>query len=407
MKGGQLFSEYDMIKLKISRCQEKNKTMNINLQTLARKTGKIMLTIISILLAGILILVGVLLALSPGKPKPFLDENGQPLAGSMSEKTWVNINGIEQGMFIKSKNINNPVLLFVHGGPGMPEYWLTQDYPTGLENDFTVVWWDQRGAGLSYNTNIPPETMTAEQFVADTIAVTNYLRERFHKDKVYLLAHSWGSYIGIQAVARAPELYYAYIGMGQISHQIKSEQLAYQYALAYYKKAGNLEMVKKLEAAPPTLTVPLPAAYESLRDEYMHGAGMGTTHTMNSVLTGIFLPTWQFYEYTLGEKINLWRGKIYSRSPEFGLWDKMQMTDLSQQVLELKIPVYFLEGRYDYTCAYPLAKEYFDRLKSPVKGFYTFENSAHSPLFEEPDKARQILLKDVLIGQTNLADGKY
>ena len=83
------------------------------------------------------------------------------------------------------------------------------------------------------------------------------------------------------------------------------------------------------------------------------------------------------------------------------------MTDLSQQVLELKIPVYFLEGRYDYTCAYPLAKEYFDRLKSPVKGFYTFENSAHSPLFEEPDKARQILLKDVLIGQTNLADGKY
>ena len=371
-----------------------------------RKVMRMIMMILVVLLVCILILGSILLAYSPGIPEPFLDENGNPLAGSISEKIHVNINGVEQGMFIKGKDINNPVLLFVHGGPGMPEYWLTQRYPTGLEDHFTVVWWEQRGAGLSYSPDIPPATMTAEQFVADTIAVTNYLRKRFDREKIYLMAHSWGSYIGIQAAAREPDLYYAYIGVGQISHQIQSEQLAYQYALAYYKENGNTNMLRKLEAAPPTLTVPLPTAYEALRDTYMHRAGVGTTREMKSVITGIFLPSWQFREYTVGEKVNLWRGKFYSRSRNFSLWDKMQTTDLTQQVTKLEIPVYFLHGLYDYTCAYPLAKEYFEQLEAPVKGFYTFDESAHSPIFEEPEKVKKILLEDVLEGTNNLADVK-
>ena len=365
-----------------------------------------MVTIISITFTGILILISLLLVWSPGKSEPFLDENGNLLAGSISEKIRVNINGVDQGMFIKSKDINNPVLLFVHGGPGMPEYWLTQRYPTRLEDHFTVVWWEQRGAGLSYNPDISPETMTTEQFVADTLEVTNYLRNRFDKEKIYLMGHSWGSYIGIQAAAGAPELFHAYIGIGQISYQIESEQLAYEYALEYYRQSGDTNMVEKLEAAPPTTTVPLPAGYDALRDAYMHGAGIGTTRDMNSVITDIFLPSWQFREYTLREKVNLWRGKIISRSPRFGLWDKVQVTDLTRQVTELEIPVYFLHGKYDYTCAYPLAKEYFAKIKAPVKGFYTFDQSAHSPMFEEPEKVNQILLEDVLAGTNNLADIK-
>lgn len=381
-----------------------NETRKFPARSFARKAGHIMLTITTILLAGIFILIGLLLALSPGKPKPYVDENGNPLPNSISEKIHVNINGVEQGMFIKSKNINNPVLLFVHGGPGMPEYWLTERYPTGLENYFTVVWWEQRGAGLSYSPDIPAETMTAEQFILDTLEVVKYLRQRFGQEKIYLMAHSWGSYIGIQAVAREPELFHAYIGIGQISYQIKSEQLAYEYALDYYKKNGNADMVKKLEAAPPTMTVPLPPNYDALRDAYMHGAGIGTTRGMNSVITGIFLPSWTFREYTLGEKLNLWRGKFYSRSPSFSLWDKMQVTDLTQQVTTLEIPVYFLHGKYDYTCAYPLAKEYFMKLDAPVKGFYTFDQSAHSPMFEEPAKVQRILLEDVLAETNKLAD---
>ena len=380
--------------------------MKLSIHPVARKAGRVMLITTSILLAGIIILTGILLAISPGKPEQFMDESGNPLAGSLSEKIRVNINGVEQGMFIKSKDINHPVLLFVHGGPGMPEYWLTQTYPTGLEEYFTVVWWDQRGAGLSYSPDIPAETMNAEQFISDTLAVTNYLRQRFGREKIYLMAHSWGSYIGIQAAAREPELYHAYIGIGQISCQIQSEQLAYAYALEYYKQAGNADMLEKLADAPPTLSVPLPAAYGALRDAYMHGAGIGTTHEMRSVVTGIFLPSWQFREYTLGEKINLWRGKIHSRSRDFNLWDNMQATDLTRQVTELDLPVYFLEGAYDYTCAYPLAKDYFEKLNAPLKGFYTFEHSAHSPLFEEPEKVLAILQADVLTGTNSLADGK-
>jgi pimeloyl-ACP methyl ester carboxylesterase len=381
-----------------------HKIQQLSIASFARKAGRIMLIDVCSLLVGIHILVGLLQLWSPGKPIPFVDENGSPLVGSISEKIQVNINGVEQGMFIKGKDVNNPVLLFIHGGPGMPEYWLTQRYPTGLEEDFTVVWWEQRGAAMSYHADIPPETMTAEQFIADTLEVTNYLRNRFGQDKIYLMAHSWGSYIGIQAAAREPGLYHAYIGLGQVSYQIQSEQLSYQYALAYYKENGNMEMVRKLEAAPPTLTVPLPAAYDALRDPYMHGAGVGTTRDMKSVVTGIFLPSWQFREYTLSEKINLWRGKFFSRSRSFNLWDKMQITDLTQQVTRLEIPVYLLHGVYDYTCAYPLAKQYFEKLQAPVKGFYTFEESAHSPMFEEPEKVQQIMREDVLSGTNSLTD---
>jgi len=369
-----------------------------------RKAASVMWTVLGFFLAVSLVFLGILLAWSPGQPQPFLDENGQPLAGSFSEKIYVQINGVEQGMFIKSRNLHNPVLLFVHGGPGMPEYWLTQRYPTGLENHFTVVWWEQRGSGLSYNLDLPPGSMTAEQFIADTLEVTRYLLNRFGKEKIYLMGHSWGSYISIQAAAQAPELYYAYIGMGQVSDQLESEQLAYAYALTHYTNNGDLRVLRKLEAAPPAMTVPLPAAYEALRDEYMHRAGIGTTREMTSVITGIFLPSWQFREYTLAEKVNLWRGKIYSRSRAFSLWETMLATDLTQQVTELTIPVYFFHGIYDYTCAYPLARAYFEKLNTPLKGFYTFDNSAHSPIFEEPEKVLKILLEDVLNGTNSLAD---
>ncbi len=363
-----------------------------------------MLTIVAIILAGLLLLVGVLLFWSyPGKPKSFIDENGQPLAGSLSEKIRVNINGVPQGMFIKSRDVNHPVLLFLHGGPGMPEYFLTQNYPTGLEGDFTVVWWERRGAGLSFNPGIPRETMTAEQSIADTLVVTNYLRQRFGKDKIYLLAHSGGSFVGIQAAARAPELYRAYIGMSQMAYQIKSEKLAYDYMLRQFKANGNTRMVRKLEQAPVTMAVPLPPSYAAVRDEAMHRLGVGTIREMKSVVTGVFWPSWRFREYTLREKINLWRGKLLSHAI---MWNEMIATDLTQKVTALDLPVYFFHGKYDYTCSYDLAKAYFELLHAPLKGFYTFEQSAHSPVFEEPEKMRRILREDVLAGTNRLADTK-
>lgn len=370
--------------------------------SILKKGGRIMLFILSFLLVCMLIISGILMVLSPGKAKPFLDENGKPLEGSISEKIYVNINGVEQGMFIKSKDSTNPVLLYLHGG--MPEYFLTQKYPTGLENYFTVGWWEQRGSGLSYCADIAPETITLEQTVSDTKEVTNYLRKRFGQEKIYLMGHSGGTFIGIQVAASAPELYHAYIGVAQMSNQLKSETLAYDYMLSKFRELGNKKMVRKLEAASVTMADGMPDAYRVLRDPLMHSLGIGTTHEMESVITGIFIPSLTNREYTLIEKINMWRGK--SRNGISILMADMTTTDLTKQVTELKIPVYFFEGIFDYTCSYTEAKSYYEILKAPIKGFYTFEKSAHSPLFEEPEKMQHILKEDVLAGVNKLSDIK-
>jgi pimeloyl-ACP methyl ester carboxylesterase len=359
-----------------------------------------MLFALYILLALILTIFGVLLIYSPGKSLPFLDEKGNVLAGSISEKIHVNINGLAQGMFIKSKDATHPVLLYLHGG--LPDYFLTQKYPTGLEDYFTVAWWERRGSGLSYRADIPPEAITLEQLLSDTKEVTNYLRKRFGQEKIYLMGRSGGTFIGIQAAARTPDLYHAYIGVAQMTDQLESERLAYEYMLEQFKERGNKKMVRKLESVPVTTADGIPYAYLTLRDNAMHSLGIGTTHDMKSIITGMFVPSLTCREYTLNEKFKLWRAK--ARSGVSVLWDKILITDLAKQVPELDIPVYFFHGIYDYTVSYPLAKAYFDTLKAPMKGFYTFEQSAHSPMFEEPAKVQRILQADVLAGLTNLPD---
>jgi pimeloyl-ACP methyl ester carboxylesterase len=133
-----------------------------------------MFVVVGLLVAGV---VGVLLYWSyPGQPAPFVGHDGQPLPGSISEKVWVEINGVPQGMFIRGRNATKPVLLFLHGG--MPEYFLAERAPRGLEGLFVVGWWEQRGAGLSYRPDHQGERITTAQLAADAIAVARYLRGR-------------------------------------------------------------------------------------------------------------------------------------------------------------------------------------------------------------------------------------
>ena len=370
-------------------------------ELLPRKLVRTMLVMLFVLFVCVTVLMGVLLVCSSGKPKPFLDSNGIPLAGSISEKIQVRINGIDQGMFIRGKDKTKPVLLFLHGGPGLPEYAISYKYPAVLEDDFVVCWWEQRGAGLSYHFDIPLETMTFEQLISDTIEVTNYLRKRFGQGKIYLMAHSGGSFIGIQAAARAPELYNAYIAISQISNQLESEKLAYKYMVEQLTRLGDHNTLRKLEKySIADINTP---SYYAMRDAPMHGLGVGTTHEMHSVISGVFMPVMLNSEYTLSEKINVWRGKFFTTRGA-NLWCQLVETDLTRKVLKLEIPVYFFSGIYDYTVNYTLAKEYFAMLQAPMKGFYTFEHSAHSPLFEEPEKMQSIIRDDVLPGLCRLAD---
>lgn len=372
--------------------------MSYYIKHFARKATKMILIIAITLLVCILIIVGVLQTLSSGKTKPYTDQTGNILAGSLSEKVFIHIGGVKQGMFIKSKDSTHPVLLYLHGG--MPDYFLAQKYPTGLEDYFTVIWWEQRGSGMSYNSDVLNDTITLEQLINDVLDVTNYLRHRFGQEKIYLMGHSGGTFIGIQAAAQAPELYHAYIGVAQISDQLRSEKKAYDYMLTHYEKNGNKRMVRRLLSAP--VINGTPDAYLKLRDKAMHSLGIGTMHEMNSVISGIFFPSLTCRDYTLKEKINTWRGK--SHSGVSSLWSEMLATNLIDKVSKLDIPIYIMAGVYDYTVSYTIAKDYFKQLKAPVKGFYTFESSAHSPLFEEPERMQRIMQEDVLRGVNNLSD---
>lgn len=364
------------------------------------RAGRVMVSVVVILSGVVLVLFVALLAVSPGRPGPITDDRGRPVAGSLSEKIRVPINGVEQGMFIRGRDPANPVLLFVHGGTGMPEYFLDRQYQSGLEDYFTVCWWERRGAGLSYSPSLSPEAMTVDQIISDTVAVADYLRRRFGR-KVYLMAHSGGTFFALQAVARSPESFEAYIGVAQMAHQLRSEVVAHGYMLARFREAGDARMVRRLEAAAPTTTVPLPAAYMAIRDAAMHRLGIGTTRQMRSVITGVFLPSLRCREYTVAEKLNIWRGKLFS---DRLLWDTMLATDLTRMVTRVAVPVYFVHGAHDYTVTLPETRAFFDDLEAPVKGFYTFPQSAHSPMFEEPVRLREIIEHDVLRGTNGLAD---
>lgn len=281
----------------------------------------------------------------------------------------------------------------------MPEYFLAEKYMAKVEEKFTVCYWEQRGSGLSYQSDSACKSVTTEQLISDIIAVTDYLCKRFGREKIYLMAHSWGTFPGIQAAARAPELYHAYIGMAQVSKQQESEKMAYRYMLSQYIANGNQVKARKLKDYSAYL-MNLP-----LRDETMHDLGIGTMHSMKSVFTGIFLPVMQCRAYTLAEKINIWRGKsALNRMTD--LRRQMNEADMIRKVPELTIPVYFFSGIYDYTVSYILAESYFKQLQAPVKGFYLFRQSAHSPVFEEPEKAVCIMLEDVLAGKTSFGDIK-
>lgn len=359
-----------------------------------------MLFLLATILACGFILAVIVFDMRSGIPISFNDGEATTFANHISEKIFVEINGMKQGMFIKGKNANNPLLLFLHGGPGMPEYAISRCYPNILEEYFTVCWWEQRGAGLSYHTGIQLESMTFEQLEADTISVANYLIQRFNQPKIYLMAHSGGSFIGLKTVSNVPSLFRAYISMSQITNQLESEKLAYVFMKEQYTNTRNKKMLYKIEKF--TIEEINTPSYKRFRDEPMHKLGIGTTRRMKSVVSGIFIPVMLQREYTMKEKMNIWRGKFFT-SRTAGLWNKLVKTDLTNTIQTIQIPIYFLHGIFDYTTSYTLAKNYFNRLEAPLKGFYTFEQSAHSPLFEEPEKMK-LVIQDILAGTSKHAD---
>lgn len=344
------------------------------------------------ILAVLVLLIGVLLYFSPGKVQPFIDKKGNVKPNSISEITYIEINGMKQGMILQGRNKKNPVLLFLHGGPGFTEYILYRNSKLKLEDDFTVCWWEQRGSGLSYQSDIPPETMTVEQMISDTVEMTNYLRVRFGQEKIYLLGHSWGSFLGMHVIQQHPSLYHAYIGVGQVANQFESEQQAYVYMLDEARRRGETAIEKKLLKFDILSAKSIDLNYiKGIRTNAMCRYGVGFMHEI-SILKNEILPLLTCRAYTLSQKLNFIKGMLFSLDHLFNFTCKYS---LSEKIPKVEVPVFISQGSYDRETSYDLAKKYFEVLDAPVKRYHTFEKSAHSPLFEESELFLSTLLKDL------------
>ncbi len=179
--------------------------------------------------------------------------------------------------------------------------------------------------------------------------------------------------------------------MSQIVNSRESESQAFYYMKGQYEKAGNFKMIKQFEKYDISNSEKDYADYckSSLRDKAMHELGVGTTRNMHSVISGIFLPSLKCKTYTQKERINLWKGKI--ASAKYPANKDAHFFNAKESVPKIDIPIYFITGEYDYTCSALLQKEYFEFIDAPQKKMYIFENSAHSPIYEEHDKAKQVL----------------
>lgn len=306
----------------------------------------------------------------------------------------VPVNGTRQWVLVRSEDVSNPVLLFVHGGPGTSQLALNRKNTGPLEKHFTVVNWDQRGAGKSFPAGRDAARMNIGQFVDDIIELSAYLAARFGQEKICLVGHSWGTAVGMLAVARRPELFSAYVAIGQVSSMAEGELLSYDWTMEQASKASDRSSVRKLAAIGPP-----PYTGTNWRSKYVTerrilGRFGGEYHGSRIGAFGVVLRTLVFStEYTMLDRINFFRGIL--RSVDL-LYPELASTDLFVQVPEVKVPAYFCLGRHDHEVPSVLSARYFDALKAPRKQLVWFENSAHMPNTEEKDKFNRFLVQEIL-----------
>ena len=332
----------------------------------------------------VLILLAVLIVLPPSLGK-------LPNGHLFSEKTFLEADGAQIGLTLLSDNTDNPVLLVCGGGPGIPQYLMESLYPSVLPEYFTVCYFDYRGTGLSFDSSTDPDAMTTDRFIDDTVLVTSYLKERFGQDKIYIMGHSFGTYIALNTVDRYPEHYIAYLAMSQNCDQHKSELLAYDYMRDCYKEQGNSSMVAKFDEYNILESEEDYRRYTNsgLRDKAMHALGVGTTSDMDNVITGLFFPSLRIKAYSPIERINIWRGK--ATSGKFAVHNESRLFNAFESVSSIDIPIYFFAGEKDMTCCTSLQKEYYEFVIAPGKEFFLYEGCAHSPIYEDGEKTREIL----------------
>jgi pimeloyl-ACP methyl ester carboxylesterase len=364
-----------------------------------RKIGavRIMKVLCIILIVFAIITLGIFIRFaitSKGKIDKFYDTEGNILQNSISEIAYLDVNGTRNGMFLRGKSVDNPVLLFISGGPGVPEYWLNEYYNNALEDYYTVCWWDYTGEGLSYDSSLSAEDLTLESLEEDAVTVTQYLLERFGKDKIYLMGHSAGTMLAINLAEDHPELYKCYYAMGQIvDNGYDRYTYGYQFMKQIFEETGNKKAIKLMNSLvsikeDKSVVPKNPDTIGRTWEKVLLAAGCATTRDMRSDAFGIFFPQMQSKCYTFGDKINYWKGKsLLNHSP----FDEVQIP--LDEPKKLQIPVCFINGYYDYTCPTPLVEAMYKKIDAPKKELHIFMNSAHSPLWEENEKVLSVMME--------------
>lgn len=344
-------------------------------------------------LSALLLVAFVALLARPASTSRIVNDTGEPISGSIAELTTVENDGRRMGLMLRGVREVAPVLLFLAGGPGGAERGAMRNHLESLERSFVVATWDQRGTGASYSALDPIDTLTLDSYIDDTLAVTDYLRDRFDQERIYVLGQSWGSTLGVLAVQRAPERYRAFIGVGQMVSQLATDTIFYEDTLAWALDRGDTGLAERLRSIGPP-------PYEDMLDyetalSFEHEV-YPYDHSPNSEGAGGFSENFFVPEYTLAQQVHLLAGFVDTFSV---LYPQLQHIDFRESATRLDVPVFVVQGAHEAAGRSVLAEEWFEQLDAPVKDLVVLDTSGHRPLFEQPDEFVDYM-EDVVLTRT-------
>jgi pimeloyl-ACP methyl ester carboxylesterase len=337
------------------------------------------------LLAGIAVVAIAAVIVRPATTHPVIGPDGGSVSGSVAELTQVEIGAVQQTLMIRGRDQDNPVLLYLAGGPGGTDLGAMRA-DSSLEEYFVVVTWDQRGAGKSYAAIEPVDNLTLDQFLSDTIEVTNYLRERFGEQKIYVVGNSWGTILGVLAVYQHPELYHAYVGTGQMVSPRETDVIFFEDTLAWAEQTGQVDLVSKLKQSGPPPYADL-LDYEPIISHEHDWNPYPELENSVEMPFNTFVP-----ENTFMDRVNAMRGLLDTFA---ALYPQLQEIDFRSEISQLEVPFYMVVGAHEARGRRVLADEWFEMLTAPIKEYVVFDRSGHRPPFEEPGRFAK-LMKQVL-----------
>jgi pimeloyl-ACP methyl ester carboxylesterase len=343
------------------------------------------ITIGAAALMGVLVLAVAYAALRPASTAIIEGPN------SIAAIEKISLGGIEQTLLLRGHDRTNPVLLFVHGGPGLAHMPVAPVYSNDLEKHFVVAHLDQRGSGSSC-AGVEHSDLTIDRLVDDTIEVSELLAARFGGNgRIFLLGHSWGTVLGTLAAQRRPELFHAYIGVSQVVHGAKGEKLSYEFVEREAKRRNDQVALEELAGRHPPYTE---LNNLSIQRKWLLSFG-GSIHNSEAAKKALgpflFGPEW-----TLGDRLDFYRCFVDSANQ---LWPVVMDTiDFPSSVPRLEMPVYFFAGRHDWQTPQSLVEQWAKTLEAPKVELIWFQDAGHVVPVESPEAFQQQLIERVRPG---------